>query len=109
MWQDSDFLEHAAGLRGTSECETHTQKHTHAMAVVSVSQCVSHTLAMLPLDFITAASTALYLIFQTTVLYDSVAHMHIYSHMCKLYVHTHSLANTNTLVSVAKYALINKI
>lgn len=58
-----------------SRYSTHTCKqHTHAMAALSVSQCVSHTRAMLPRNFITAASTALYLIFQTTVL-NSAPHM----------------------------------
>lgn len=62
----SEFLEHqqhAADLpeepQNVTRTHTQTQRHTHATATLSVSQCVSHTPAMLPLDFITAASMAL--------------------------------------------------
>lgn len=87
---------------------THAQKHTHATAALSVSQCVSHTSAMLPLDFITAASTALYLIFQTTVLWDSGIHILIYAYI----VHVRSTFThicTHTICNLAQYACTNEI
>lgn len=107
MWQSSDFLEHTAGLRGTPACETHIHTHTRHGSGVSESVCESHSGYAASWFYNSRQHGTVFNIPQT-VLYDSVAHMHIYSHMCILHVYRHSVTSTN-IFSVAEYSLVNKI